>query len=229
MKRTLRDRLGGAANRLLRPVGAELRSTRTEIWSRDAEFVAARERVRPLTMMGPERMFVLWQLARQAALLEMADTAEVGVWRGGASALVAALDPRRHHWALDTFEGLPEADADRLAAGAFAAPVDEVRRSLAGHTNIEVIAGLFPDSAGPLTSRRFSFVHLDMDLHAGTHAGLELFWPRLVAGGTIVVDDYGSQHEGVTRAVDDFARARGRERPLVFATGQCALIKAPGA
>jgi O-methyltransferase len=223
-----KERIGWMSNAILRPLGAELTSRRSNdhVWESNAEFVRARERVLPYTMMGPQRMFVLWQLARQASALRVdGDTAEIGVWRGGGSYLIADQNRTRKHWALDTFEGLPEADADRLPKGAFAnTSAESVRAVLAALGNVEVVKGLFPASAAPLEGRRFAFVHLDMDLHAGTRDGLAFFWPRLVLGGIVVIDDYGTSHEGVTRAVDEFATTP-IARPMVFARGQAVLMK----
>lgn len=228
---TWRTRVGTVANKMLAPFGAELRPRRSgndHLWEHDASFVSARERVCERTLMTPQRMYVLWQLARQAAALpHAADSAEVGAWRGGASYLLAEINRPRAHFVLDTFSGLPEADADRLAPGAFAASVDEVRAFLAPVNTAVVLQGLFPESAAPLVERRFSFVHLDVDLYSGTRAGLEFFLPRMVAGGVIVVDDYGSRHEGVTQAVHEVLAAR-RAPLLRLAEGQCAIISYEG-
>jgi len=64
--------------------------------------------------------------------------------------------------------------------------------------------GLFPDTAAGLESETFAVVHLDGDLYETTRAGLDFFWPRMVTGGVIVLDDYGLHDcPGVTRAVDE--------------------------
>ena len=65
--------------------------------------------------------------------------------------------------------------------------------------------GWFPDTARGLEDSRFCFVRLDTDLYDPILAGLSFFYPRLVGGGVIVVDDYFSAYDGVKKAVDAFA------------------------
>ncbi len=44
-----------------------------------------------------------------------------------------------------------------------------------------------------------------MDTEQATRDAIEFFWPRLVPGGKIVVDDYGWEPcAGVKKAVEDF-------------------------
>lgn len=81
----------------------------------------------------------------------------------------------------------------------------EVRELLADHLNVAFHPGLFPGTTRGLDSIRFALVHLDADLYASTKAGLEWFWPRIVAGGAILLDDYGWGYcKGVERAVTEF-------------------------
>lgn len=51
---------------------------------------------------------------------------------------------------------------------------------------------------------RIALLHLDMDVKEPTAFALELLWDRLVRGGIVVIDDYGSV-AGATDAIDDFA------------------------
>lgn len=56
-----------------------------------------------------------------------------------------------------------------------------------------------------MADRKFSFVHIDVDLAEPTLASLAFFYPRMQAGGIIVCDDYGiSTCVGATRAIDEF-------------------------
>ena len=43
-----------------------------------------------------------------------------------------------------------------------------------------------------LPDQNWSFVHIDVDLFEPTRAGLEYFVPRMVKGGVIINDDFGS-------------------------------------
>ena len=48
-------------------------------------------------------------------------------------------------------------------------------------------------------------MRLDTDLYDPILAGLTFFYPRLVSGGILIVDDYFSAYDGVKKAVDAFA------------------------
>jgi hypothetical protein len=134
------------------------------------------------------------------------DAAELGVYRGGASAIIAAALPGKTVHLFDTFEGLPEDDEEGAGhrKGDFACGVEEVRRFLAGY-NVLFHPGRFPSTTGPLgEGNRFCFVHLDADTFQSTADGIRYFWPRLTPGGILMFDDYGWPHcPGVKRAIDE--------------------------
>ena len=65
-----------------------------------------------------------------------------------------------------------------------------MRALLARYSNVHFHPGLFPDTAADVRELRFSFVHLDLDLPDATESALEFFYPRLVAGGILIGDDY---------------------------------------
>jgi len=50
---------------------------------------------------------------------------------------------------------------------------------------------------------RISLLHIDTDVYEPSKAGLELLWDRIVKGGILLLDDYGTV-EGETNAVDEF-------------------------
>jgi hypothetical protein len=58
-----------------------------------------------------------------------------------------------------------------------------------------------------------SVLRLDTDFYASTRHELTHLWPRLTAGGILIVDDYG-HFEGARKAVDEFFAERG-ERPFL--------------
>ena len=227
---TGREVLGNLVNAALNPLGAELRSLRNvdslPLWKGDETFVPLAQTVRNHSLLSPERLYVLWQFARYAnALHHEGDYAEVGVWRGGGSYLIASVCYPRTVHVFDTFTGLPEADADRIAKGAFAdTSVEVVRRYLELLGTCVVYPGLFPGTAQPIAHRQFCLVHLDVDLYSSTRDGLIFFYERMVPGGVIVVDDYRTRHQGVTHAVDEFLQSVP-EMALVLAPGQCVIIK----
>lgn len=62
--------------------------------------------------------------------------------------------------------------------------------------------------------QKISILRLDTDFYDSTLAGLEILYPRLVSGGIILIDDYGSR-DGSRRAVEEFF-ADGPRRPALF-------------
>ena len=77
---------------------------------------------------------------------------------------------------------------------------------IATHTGFnEVVAQLAAQGIAPHKNEHFCFVSLDTDLHDPILSGLEFFYPRMVNGGVILVDDYFSTYDGVKKAVDSFA------------------------
>ena len=94
---------------------------------------------------------------------------------------------------------------------------------LAGRPDVSFYKGLFPGTAGPVRDRRFSFVHLDVDLKSSTLACLEFFYPRMLPGGVILSHDY-SYLDGVRAAFGEFLSGRP-ERPIELATSQAMLVK----
>lgn len=63
-------------------------------------------------MIGGDRMRVLFDLVRET-MPSFYPMAEVGVWRGGSSRLLARADHNRGLYAFDTFEGAPFVDPKR--------------------------------------------------------------------------------------------------------------------
>jgi O-methyltransferase len=126
-------------------------------------------------------------------------------------------------YGLDSFEGFPEPTAEdaqddgtmhpwvhRGALGE--ASLDRLQARLArmGLTaQVTLIRGYFNDTLPRLTDERFSLVHLDCDLYSSFKSCLEFVYPRMLPGGIMVFDDYGSPpYPGARRAVDEFLSER---------------------
>lgn len=72
-------------------------------------------------------------------------------------------------------------------------------------------AATCPRVLGELDEPRYSFVYYDCDLHDPARATLDYFWPRLVAGGYVLIHDYLPKKDGfdgVRLAVDGFLDGR---------------------
>lgn len=143
------------------------------------------------------------------------DFAELGVYHGNSAAVLAhyARQATRQTILFDTFGGFDSRDfvgPDRNPPPAFADTSVESVRRLVGDDRVRYLPGWFPASVPPdLLDARFSIVHLDCDLYAPIKAGIEFFFPRLSAGGLMVVHDYSNPHwVGVKQAVDEFLASR---------------------
>jgi O-methyltransferase len=184
------------------------------------------------TSLDYNRLFVLWQAVRNTCALPGA-VAEVGSFRGGSARfLAAAFAARGSHppvHVIDTFQGHPEyADVSRDVAhtpGRFSdTDVEEVRAYLSDFTNVTVHQGTFEGTSAQIADLDYRLIHIDVDIYRTTANCLRFFWPRLIAGGAIVVDDYGfTSCPGLKQAVDEFVAEQSECRLWYVHTGQAVL------
>jgi predicted O-methyltransferase YrrM len=152
--------------------------------------------------------------------------AEVGVYQGGSARLICEARGDKPLHLFDTFAGIPAVDtidAPFFSPGDWSAPLDKVKAYLARFENVHFHVGVFPQTAGPVSRERFSFVNLDVDTHRSTADCLAFFYPRLNPGGVIVSHDY-RWAPGVRTAFDDFFA--NRPEPVFALSGsQCMVVK----
>lgn len=169
-------------------------------WARLEEFVAAE--YEPLA-------FLSLQLFDQVRFLP-GDYAECGVYLGGTAEVMAREKPENAAlWLLDSFTGFPPASEydppsaqERHERRHYAVPLGWLERRFAEFPNVQLVPGFFSDTLPGLAERRFRFVHLDCDLYESYRETLRFFRPRMVAGGIVLLDEYGDDRwPGATRAV----------------------------
>ena len=193
-----------------------------------------------------DRLYVIYQALSHISripkpdLLNPTNLAEVGVYKGGTSYFIASaaealgIDSYCMH-CFDTFQGHLDED--------IRADVDDNtfhKEKLFGDTLFETVSnylsdfkatrlhkGRFQDTCAQINSEKFYFVHIDVDLYSPIIFSLNFFKDRLIAGGIIVVDDYGfTTCPGAKQAVDEFIQDSGQSFfPLYLLTGQCLLVK----
>jgi O-methyltransferase len=117
----------------------------------------------------------------------------------------------------DTFEGVVKAGRDdsSYAGGEHADTNIEQVQALACRmklANIQILAGMFPDETAHLIPEsRLRLCHIDVDVYESAKQAFAWAWPRLVAGGIVVFDDYGFYScSGVTRLVNEIMDEPGR-------------------
>ena len=177
------------------------------------------------SLLSGNEAFTVYSLARSQSELD-GEMAEVGVYQGCSAKIISLASGARPLHLFDTFAGLPSPDADeqdRMRTGHYAASLPSVQAFLRDTKNVHFYQGMFPDTAAPVADKRFSFVHLDVDLKSSTLACLAFFYPRMVAGGVILTHDY-SYLNGVREAFEEFLDGKP-EFTIELATSQAMLVK----
>lgn len=207
-------------------------STITYFWDgtqkSDLEFVRGLFKDNPISMSLAEA-YQIYMTVRETGKIS-GDIAEVGVYRGGTAKVICMARENKSLHLFDTFgEGLPEPgkyDDSQWEKGAFKLPNSEfnmIKQRLSGETNVFFYQGIFPDSSGPVKDKKFSFVHLDVDIYQSTLDCLEFFYPRMTNGGVIISHDYHGA-AGVKKAFQEFFETKP-EAIIVLSTSQCLIVK----
>jgi O-methyltransferase len=161
------------------------------------------------------------------------DFCETGVWRGGAciymrAVLEAMQETARNVWVCDSFEGLPKptcaADRKLNKSGQMNMPgtlwrykqlavsLDEVRRNFARYglldDRVRFVKGWFGESLPRAPIQQLSVLRLDGDLYESTWDAMVNLYPKLSAGGYLIVDDYESKDQ-CGRAIHDYRDGYG--------------------
>ena len=163
------------------------------------------------------------------------DFVECGVYRGAMSRMIMhyidfkELAPRRFYL-LDTFSGIPSEslteEERRLRKPAeFEESFERVRQTFSAFENVTIVRGTIPETLAQVTTDKVAYLSLDMNAAAPEVAAAEYFWPKMVSGAVIVLDDYGWPHHDVQRRELDAFAARHGVRVLPMPTGQGLIFK----
>lgn len=161
-----------------------------------------------VSLLDDERIDALINYLQIANELE-GDIAEVGVYKGGSARTICLHAPKKHVLLFDTFDGMPPTkDIDEHKQGDFAnTSLEEVAINLRPMVNYELHQGVFPKKQVSkfASFRKFCLVHIDVDIYDSVKDCLTFFYPRMVSGGFIVLDDYNAPMcKGAKLAVDEF-------------------------
>lgn len=199
-------------------------------WFGGGEFGRIRDHILTFSLVSPDRLWLLYQLAQNSRLLEGVFV-ECGVYKGGTAHLLARLAAESSGINLhlfDTFEGMPTTneEVDKHREGDFRdTSVKIVRENIGDYRNVHFHPGFIPDSFVELNIPAVSFLHVDLDIYDSIKDTLEYFYDRVVPGGVIIFDDYGFEScYGARLAVDDFF-VNKVETPLILSTGQALVMK----
>lgn len=197
-------------------------------WREDRPFLADCRRLSPGSPYSEDRKWTLREYARQVDPLP-GDMAECGCYQGASAVFMLQASSHGTLFLFDSFQGLSEPDSHdaqdkegvrNWEAGDMESSEAALRRNLDSFDGFVVLPGWIPERFNDIADNRFRLVHVDVDLYQPTRDSLEFFYPRLVEGGVIVMDDYGFLTcPGAKRAADEFAASIGK-RVLHLPTGQ---------
>lgn len=179
-------------------------------------------------LLADQEAYLIYTIVEKTEKIE-GDIAEVGVYKGGSAKLMREATEKPLHL-FDTFEGLPDKcakDISRFHKGDYSASLESVKSYLKNYPDISFYKGLFPVTAEPVKGKKFSFVHLDVDLYESTLNSLKFFYPRMSRGGVIISHDYRDV-DGVRKAFDEFFEDKPEiiiEPYITGITGQCLIVK----
>jgi len=177
---------------------------------------------------------------------------EVGVFRGGIAAYMqgvllarqlampshlAATEPLRPLWLVDSFEGLPDlggmssrnapkagkfnsAHGQQRWAGDLSVGEDTVyatfeRFRLLEHGNVHALRGFVNTTLpGWPPSRRIALLRIDVDIYSAIYDTLHYLYPRLSPGAVVLFDDW--KYSYAREAIVDFRRARNITTEIRF-------------
>jgi hypothetical protein len=164
------------------------------------------------------------------------DLLEAGVWKGGATIFMTALNKyyntNKKIYACDSYEGLPKKSnyiEDNIVNGSdwqtYAVSLDEVKDNFKKYNllddNVIFVKGFFEESLKNINIEDISILRLDGDMYTSTISCLDELYDKVVKGGVIIIDDYGWEIAGAGKATDDFRKKRNINTKMIFSYGSC--------
>ena len=205
-----------------------------------AKAIRVYKRYRTYTMIPPY-VFESNLLLCEEKAPETGCIVEAGVWRGGMSAGIADMLPGRVHYLFDSFEGLPPAEEiDGEAALKWQQNVTgptyydncraersfaEKAMAISSAKEVHIVQGWFNETVlGFVPSEPIAILRLDGDWYESTMQCLSGFYPYVMQGGLIILDDYYAW-DGCAHALHDYLSAHKCADRIEKWRGVCYLIK----
>lgn len=235
-----------SAARRRRAIPADFHPAMREIWPA----------VKPRTMVGLDKLNFFCDAARYVSTIGLEGSiVECGVWRGGAMLGCAMVldslgDHSRDLYLFDTYAGMSEPTekdvhlwhgrtgeqflADRANPGAPIWEVGQIGDVRAAFDTtaypkerLHFIKGKVEDTIPDQAPQQISILRLDTDWYESTKHELVHLYDRLVPGGVLIIDDYGSW-AGSKDATDEFF-AELDSPPMLTRVGRGRNAIKPGA
>lgn len=184
------------------------------------------------------RVYMLLWAATHAMSLP-GDFVECGVNTGIYSIAICEYtdfkNSSKNFYLFDTFKGIPESQmTDRERPNrvlenekAYEECYQVAQQNFADYPNAKLVRGEVPTTLGDVDIRHVAYLHLDMNIAFPEAEAIRHFWPKVVPGGIIMLDDYAwFGYEEQKKAMDEFAAEVG-VGICTLPTGQGMIIKGP--
>ena len=151
------------------------------------------------------RSYLLYSICKEASLID-GDFAECGTYLGSSAAFMAASCRTSLHL-FDSWDGvskLTEFDNNLYLDQNFKCDIDLAKKTLSKYDNVNFYKGWIPDRFNEVENKKFSVVHIDVDLYEPAKASIEFFWPKIIPGGFMVIDFHDGNSHGVKKAANDY-------------------------
>lgn len=244
-RRLIKDQDGNG--RITMPISYDADGLRTE---HSSDFLASDDFQRAYLagvntghrICSPEALHIEWRVyvccwaARQAMSLK-GDFVECGVSTGITSRAIAEYcsfcDSTKSFYLVDTFAGIPLSQAseeenylsksknERHYFDSFSL----VQNNFNDYPNVHPVRGTVPEILSSIPVELVAFIHIDMNIAYPEVAALEYFWPLMVKGGIVVLDDYGSQAHAIQKKAIDAWGCRSGANIFLLPTGQGMIIR----
>ena len=154
------------------------------------------------------------------------NVAECGCFLGHSSFAISSilkeLNFKKDFFIFDSFEGLSKIESEDISLPnsndvkslvkqhnsgnlKFKGSLSEFKGLMQKFDFIKILDGWIPNRFIDVEAKKFSIVNIDVDLYQPTLDSLKFFYPRLISGGIIYIDDYSRPFwPGADKAVTEF-------------------------
>lgn len=202
------------------------------------KFASLYKQCSPYTLIHVERMYSLYKAVQYIVNKGIpGDFVECGVWKGGASMLMAKTlvsmgVTDRKIYMYDTYAGMTKPTEEDKSVLSGTEPVEEIwkRNQQGDHNNwcygpLEGVKEVMASTGYPMEKLIFvkgpveetipttlpskiALLRLDTDWYSSTKHEMEHLFPLLMDGGVLILDDYG-YWSGARQAADEYLKKHG--------------------
>ena len=176
----------------------------------------------------------LW--AAEHALKLEGDFVECGVNTGILSLAICDYfnfnNINKHFYLFDTYNGIP-IDKNNIDDNQgidkknvfYRDCYEQTKKNFSEWSNVSLVQGIVPNVLDMVYIEKVCYLSIDMNVAGPEISALRFYWPKLVSGAVILLDDYGWKTcEQQKVAFDNFAKEF--QVPILFIpTGQGIIIK----